>query len=139
MENKTLLVDNQMSELRRLADFLDDLGEEWELNPGLVFSLNLVLEEALTNIILYGFQDTDKHSIEMEFSRTQIDQLVVCVIDDGHPYDPTQKEDPDLSLPAEERPVGGLGIFLIKKIMDKVEYHRNNNKNFLILTKNIKS
>ncbi len=139
MENKTLLVDNQMSELRRLADFLDDLGEEWELNPGLVFSLNLVLEEALTNIILYGFQDTDKHSIEMEFSRTQIDQLVVSVIDDGHPYDPTQKEDPDLSLPAEERPVGGLGIFLIKKIMDKVEYHRNNNKNFLILTKNIKS
>ena len=139
MENKTLLVDNQLSELRRLADFLDDLGEEWELNPGLVFSLNLVLEEALTNIILYGFQDTDNHSIEMEFSRTQIDQLVVSVIDDGHPYDPTQKEDPDLSLPAEERPVGGLGIFLIKKIMDKVEYNRNNNKNFLILTKNIKS
>ena len=137
MENKTLLVDNQMSELRRLADFLDDLGEDWELNPGLVLSLNLVLEEALTNIILYGFQDTDKHTIEMDFFRPALDQLVVSVIDDGHPYDPTQKEDPDLSLPAEERPVGGLGIFLIKKIMDKVEYQRNDNKNFLILTKNI--
>jgi serine/threonine-protein kinase RsbW len=58
-------------------------------------------------------------------------------MDDGREYDPTLKADPDITLPVEERPIGGLGIFLIKKIMDQVEYLRKDNRNFLMLTKNI--
>ncbi len=139
MEIKTLFVDNQMNELSKVVDFLDELGEEWELPAGLVFSLNLVLEEALTNIILYGFEDANPHVIEIEFNKTEGDELSITLSDDGQPYDPTLKADPDLTLSVEERPIGGLGIFLIKKIMDKVEYQRNNNKNLLILTKNINS
>jgi serine/threonine-protein kinase RsbW len=139
MEIKTLLVDNQIGELTKVVDFLDVLGEEWELPVGLVFSLNLVMEEALTNIILYGFEDNNRHTIEINFSKKGEDELSITLIDDGQPYDPTLKEDPDLTLSVEERPIGGLGIFLIKRIMDKVEYQRNNNKNLLILTKNINS
>jgi anti-sigma regulatory factor (Ser/Thr protein kinase) len=104
----------------------------------LVFSLNLVLEEALTNTILYGYDDENRHEIEVIFSKDG-DILSVTIADDGHEYDPTLKEDPDITLAAEDRPIGGLGIFLIKKIMDTVEYRRKENKNYLILTKNIQS
>jgi len=136
MENKMLIVENQMSELTKVADFLDNLGEEWGITAALVFSLNLVLEEALTNIVLYGFDDGNQHTIEIDFDKDG-DELTITLIDDGVQYDPTLKADPDLTLSAEERPIGGLGIFLIKKIMDKVEYQHKENKNFLILTKNI--
>lgn len=135
---KVLLVENQLDELTKVQVFLEELGEEWEINIPLVFSLNLVLEEALTNVISYGFNDGNKHIIEISFEKTG-DELLITIIDDGHAYDPTLKTDPDLTLSVEERPIGGLGIFLIKKIMDKVEYQRINNKNNLILTKKLES
>ena len=137
MKSKKLLVENQMVELNRVVDFLDELGDEWELPVPLVFSLNLVLEEALTNIILYGFEDQNGHTIEIDFKKDE-NQLYITFVDDGIAYDPTTKEDPDISLSTEDRPIGGLGIFLIKKIMDQVEYQRKENRNFLMLTKNIK-
>ena len=136
MKCKTLLIKNQIEELNRVVDYLDELGEEWDLAVPLVFSLNLVLEEALTNIILYGLDNQSEHLIEIEFKKSD-DQLYLTLIDDGIAYDPTLKADPDLSLSVEDRPIGGLGIFLIKKIMDQVVYSRKENKNFLMLTKNI--
>jgi serine/threonine-protein kinase RsbW len=135
-DTRTLLIENRMDELSVVADFLDELAEEWVLSAALVLSLNLVLEEALTNIIIYGFNIGEEHTIEMNFKKSA-DNISILLTDDGKAYDPTLKEDPDITLSADERPIGGLGIFLIKKIMDKVEYHRMNNKNFLSLTKNI--
>jgi serine/threonine-protein kinase RsbW len=136
MKCKTLLIKNQISELNRVVEYLDELGEEWDLAVSLIFSLNLVLEEALTNVILYGLDSQTEHIIEIDFKKSD-DQLFISLIDDGIAYDPTQKADPDLTLSAEDRPIGGLGIFLIKKIMDQVEYSRKENKNYLMLTKNI--
>jgi anti-sigma regulatory factor (Ser/Thr protein kinase) len=135
---KVLLVANQIEELVRVEAFLEELGESWDLPVQLVFSLNLVIEEALANIISYGYDDQGSHQIRMEFAREGSD-LRLTIIDDGHEYDPTLKMDPDINLSVGERPVGGLGIFLIKKIMDRVEYQREDNKNYLILTKNIES
>ncbi len=136
--DKVLLVNNKIEELTKVALFMEELGEEWGLPVPLVFSLNLVLEEALTNTISYGFDDDQVHIIEVQFKKAGA-LLTITITDDGHEYDPTQKRDPDISLPAEERPIGGLGIFLIKKIMDTVRYKRANNRNNLILTKNIES
>ncbi len=136
MKCKTLLIKNQIEELNRVVDYLDELGEEWDLAVPLIFSLNLVLEEALTNIILYGLDNQSEHIIEIEFKKSD-DQLFISLIDDGIAYDPTQKADPDLTLSVEDRPIGGLGIFLIKKIMNQVVYSRKENKNYLMLTKNI--
>ena len=137
-ENKFLQIDNQIDELPRLANFMEELGEEWRLPVQLVISLNLVLEEALTNIIFYGFEDGGRHDIAINFKKSG-DELIITIIDDGKEFDPTLKADPDITLSLEERPVGGLGIHLIKKIMNKVEYKRVENKNYLILIKNIKS
>ena len=136
--DKVLWVDNQISELTRVEAFLEELGEEWVFTIPLVFSLNLALEEALTNIISYGYDDEDKHTIEIDFKKTD-GKLFISIIDDGHAYDPTLIEEPDITLSAEERPIGGLGIFLIKKVMDKIEYQRKENRNYLMLTKTIES
>lgn len=136
-EVKKLLIENQIDELSRVATWLEELGEEWEFSMPFVLSLNLVLEEALTNTILYGYEDKLRHSIEILFTKTG-NLLKVSIVDDGLAYDPTAKPDPDITLSVEDRPIGGLGVFLIKKIMDTVEYQRIENKNHLMLTKNIK-
>jgi serine/threonine-protein kinase RsbW len=136
--DKFLQIDNQISELTRLAVFIEELGEEWGLQATLVISLNLVLEEALTNIILYGFDDGGSHNIALDFKKAG-DELIITIIDDGKEFDPTLRAEPDITLSVEDRPVGGLGIHLIKKIMNKVEYKRVENRNYLLLKKNIKS
>jgi serine/threonine-protein kinase RsbW len=133
---KILRIENHIEELARLEGFLVKLGGEWGLEPSMVLSLNLVLEEALSNVIFYGFEDESKHVIEIGFAKTG-NELLISIIDDGREYDPTVKPDPDISTPVEERQIGGLGIFLIKKIMDTVEYQRKEDKNHLILTKSL--
>jgi serine/threonine-protein kinase RsbW len=136
--DKFLQIDNQISELTRLAVFIEELADEWGWPAQIVISINLVLEEALTNIILYGFDDGGRHNIVFNFKKAG-DELIITIIDDGKEFDPTLKVEPDITLSVEDRPIGGLGIHLIKKIMNKVEYKRIENKNYLILTKNIKS
>ncbi|MDO9680744.1 MAG: ATP-binding protein [Bacteroidales bacterium] len=133
---KSLLVNNKIDELTRVALFLDELGTSWGLHDSLVANLNLVIEEALTNIILYGYNDSDNHIIEILLTRGD-GQISITIKDDGLEFDPTKMRDPDTTLSVEERPVGGLGIFLIKQIMDKVQYMREGKINYLILTKNI--
>jgi anti-sigma regulatory factor (Ser/Thr protein kinase) len=132
-----LRVENRLDELTRVASFLNDLGVEWTLNERLVNSLNLVLEEALSNIIMYGYKDELRHIIEIYFKNLG-DEIFISIVDDGMAYNPTLRPDPDISLGIEDRPVGGLGVFLIKKLMDSVEYLSEGNKNILNLKKNMK-
>lgn len=132
-----LKVENRLDELNRVVSFLKDLGVEWALNERLVNSLNLVLEEALSNIILYGYKDELRHTIEIYFKNLG-DEIFISIVDDGMAYNPTLRADPDISLSVEDRPVGGLGVFLIKKLMDRVEYLREGDKNVLNLKKDMK-
>lgn len=127
---------NQLSALSELQQQLDQLAGQWELPPAMAMQLNLALEEAFTNVVNYAFHDEEPHTIEIIFTKKG-HELLITIIDEGQPYDPTAKEDPDINLPAEERNIGGLGIFLIKKVMDKVAYRRENNKNKLFLTKTV--
>ena len=133
-KNKTLVIRNDIEELNRLALFLETLEEEWMLPPGLAPSINLALEEALSNVIFYAFEKGTVNEITVNFGLNG-KEIAIVVSDGGKPYDPLQKEDPDISLSAEERPIGGLGIFLIKQIMDEVSYQRANNKNQLTMVK----
>lgn len=134
LKNKTLVIRNDIDELNRLVVFLEELEEEWELPMGLIPSINLALEEALTNVIFYAYEKNTENEITVDFSR-EGKKLTIVITDTGKPYDPLQKEDPDVSLSAEDRPIGGLGIFLIKQIMDEVSYQRIENKNQLIMIK----
>jgi serine/threonine-protein kinase RsbW len=127
---------NRLSELSRIQEALEANAERFGVPEAMIMSLNLAIEEAFTNIVNYAYTDQEQHTIGICISRKE-KALTITLTDDGKPYDPTQKDDPDIELPAEKRQVGGLGIFLIRKIMDKVEYERIDNKNNLILTKNI--
>jgi serine/threonine-protein kinase RsbW len=131
-----IVITNNVEELPVMAAKVEELAEKWELPVPLTMNLNLVLEEAVSNVIFYGFNDKEKHEIDITF--TLDDKILSIEIkDDGIPFDPTLRKQPDIDLPAEERPIGGLGIFLISKIMDTVNYKRVNNQNILTLLKNI--
>lgn len=130
------IIENRIEELPAFAEKIEQLAEHWEFQPDLTMKINLVLEEAVSNIIYYAFDDDEIHKIEISIIK-ESNILTIEIIDDGIPFDPASQKQPDISLPAEERPVGGLGIFLISKIMNTVKYSRNNNLNILTLTKKI--
>jgi anti-sigma regulatory factor (Ser/Thr protein kinase) len=129
------VIENQVGELPPLAKKIEDLAEKWELPHDLAMNINLVIEEALTNIIFYAFTDINKHEIKMSVSLNNNKRLRIKITDSGIPFNPLAQQQPDITLPVEERPVGGLGIFLISQIMDRMHYSRHNNQNILTLNK----
>jgi serine/threonine-protein kinase RsbW len=139
MEDKLtehFVIENRIGEIPLLAEKIEALADKWNLPMPLVMNINLVVEEALSNIIFYAFSDNKKHKIRMSFLLKK-NLLTIRITDSGKAFDPTAQLQPDISLPAVERPIGGLGIFLISKIMDMVYYTRKNNRNTLILKKGI--
>lgn len=133
---KNFTVSNRIGELPVLARETEELVQEWELPVSLATNINLVLEEALSNIIYYAFNDSREHKIRISISLGK-NKLTVRIKDDGNAFDPTSRPQPDISLSAVQRPVGGLGIFLISKIMDTIQYSRKNNMNIFTMTKKI--
>jgi len=133
---ETITIKNRIEELPVLAAKVEELAEIWELPMPLAMNINLVLEEAVSNVIFYAYSDKEEHTIDLDFI-IENKVLTISIIDNGNPFDPTLQKQPDISLPAEERPIGGLGIFLINKIMDEVTYQRIEGNNVLKLVKKI--
>ena len=133
---KILVIENDISEISKLAVFIDELGEEMNLTPELIFNLNLVLEEAVSNVILYAYGE-EKHKEISLMANMSDGNLVFLLTDSGKEFDPTKVPDADITLSAEEREIGGLGIFLIRQIMDKVDYQRIGEKNVLTMRKQL--
>ncbi len=134
--SRSITLTNKIDELTRISTFLEETAEQWELPMALGMSLNLVLEEAFTNVVQYAYTDNEQHNIELLMEKSD-NELIITIIDDGQPYDPTKKEDPDINLAAFDRPIGGLGIFIIKKTMDEVAYERKNDKNHFTMMKKL--
>ncbi|MBE6301623.1 MAG: ATP-binding protein [Parabacteroides distasonis] len=133
---KKLILQNNVSEINKLVLFLEELGEEFGLPADLVFNLNLVLEEAVSNVILYAYPEGEEHEVLLSAKKIA-DKLIFVLTDSGKEFDPTKMEEVDVTLSAEERPIGGLGIFLIRQIMNTVEYQRIDGQNVLTLSKNL--
>ena len=131
---KRLVLLNDVQEIEKLALFMDEIGEELSLPSDLQFNLCLALEEAVTNVVLYAYPGQSGREIELE-ARSDARALVFVLTDAGIAFDPTQVPDADVNLSLEERPIGGLGIFLIRKIMDEVSYQRMDGKNRLCMRK----
>lgn len=100
------------------------------------YPVHLVCEEIVINVVDYAYPDTDNGYLEIEVSKNE-KELVIQFRDGGVPFDPLQREEPDISLPLEERQIGGLGIFLVQQMMDMVSYEYSNNENVLTIKKNI--
>lgn len=132
-----LILQNRLTEIPRLAQIVTDLGEKQCFSRELVHDINLVLEEVLSNIILYGYEDGELHQIELEL-RYDERGLELKIQDDAKAFNPLDAPDPDLDLPLEDRPIGGLGIYLTRSLMDELNYARTQGKNLLILRKHIR-
>ena len=133
---KKLVIKNDISEISKLATFIGELSEELDLTPELNFNLNLVLEEAVSNVILYAYGKEEQKEMFL-VAQSCDNNLVFVLTDSGTEFDPTKVPDADITLSAEEREIGGLGIFLIRQIMNTVEYQRIDGKNVLTMRKQL--
>lgn len=133
----TLSINNNLTEISQLEPFMEKLSEAYGISPDVQFQLNLALDEALANSINYAYPEGTEGSIILE-AETEGNMLVLRLMDFGTPFDPTIQGDVDTTLSVEQRPIGGLGIFLIKKMMDDVTYVRQEEKNILTMKKLIK-
>jgi anti-sigma regulatory factor (Ser/Thr protein kinase) len=136
MFEKKLTIINQISQLEELARFFEEISDEWELPMSASLNLNLVMEELVTNIIFYGYEDQNKHEITIVVILDN-ELINIQLEDDGKEFDPLSIPEPDINLAIEDRKIGGLGIHFVRKIMDKIDYKRLDNRNILTLSKNI--
>ena len=126
----SLVMRNDIQQIPTLAEWLETIGMPQEIR----MPVNLALEEAVSNVMLYAYPGA---SGEVLVECAKSDRLVFTITDSGLPFDPTQQEEPDINQGVEERPIGGLGIFLVNRIMDEVHYERKENKNILTLIKQL--
>ena len=108
----------------------------FSLSPDIVFNLNLVLEEAVVNVINYAYPKEEHQYIYLSASMKD-GSIVLVLTDTGKEFDPTAAPEADITLSADERQIGGLGIFLIRQIMNEVKYERIEGKNVLTLEKKL--
>jgi anti-sigma regulatory factor (Ser/Thr protein kinase) len=104
--------------------------------PAVDYLANLAIEELVTNCVKYGYDDSAEHVIEIEL-RLSAGELILTVTDDGHAFNPLELPERDTDIPAEDLPVGGLGIHLLRKMSDRMDYARTDGKNRLTLRKSL--
>jgi sigma-B regulation protein RsbU (phosphoserine phosphatase) len=131
-----LILHNDIQQIPQLAEFVETVSALAHLSGSMSMSLNLALEEAVTNVILYAYPEGADGLVDVE-AIIRKDELQFIVTDSGKPFDPTAAPEADITLDVEDRPIGGLGIFLVRNIMDSVRYERVEGKNILTMSKNL--
>jgi anti-sigma regulatory factor (Ser/Thr protein kinase) len=131
-----LTLPNDIETIPRLNEFIDGFCEEQGISMEISMSLNLAIEEAVVNVMNYGYPEGTVGYIDVEVDADK-ESITFVITDTGKPFDPTKKEDVDITLPAEKRGIGGLGIHLIRRIMDNIDYQYIDKKNILTLKKKL--
>ncbi len=128
----SLTVENKIEELGRISAAVDELAESEGWPLALTFRVNLVLEEFGINVINYAYEE-GVHDFEITLF-SEPDTLTIEITDDGVPFNPLEDQpEPDTSAPMEERPIGGLGLYLVRTMTEEMRYERDNSKNHSIL------
>lgn len=133
---QSLTLPNDINTIPQLCEFIEGICEELNLEMSTTMSLNLALEEAVVNVMEYAYPIGVQGDVTIEAIANE-KCLVFIISDSGIPFDPTQKEEVDTTLSAEERSIGGLGIHLVREIMDFIDYKYRDSKNILTLSKKI--
>jgi serine/threonine-protein kinase RsbW len=129
---QTITLKNDMEEIPRLADFVDAFVDPLPATQKDRMALQLALEELVTNVIKHGYADGQPHAFTVALA-TAGDRVTAVVDDDAPAYDPLARAEVDTSLPLEDRPIGGLGVHLVKKLMSAAHYERRDGRNILTL------
>ena len=130
----SIRIENKLTEITTAIDQFEAFGMEHNIPMAIVQKFNIAFDELLNNVISYGYEDEEKHTIEVEVE-LKGERLIITLIDDGIPFNPFRNDPPDTMLSVEERGIGGLGVHIVKSLMDEYEYKRNADKNIITLVK----
>jgi serine/threonine-protein kinase RsbW len=130
---------SDLGELMRLTEILEQWGSDESLAPSVIGVFNVCLDEIITNIIKHGYEASGKAgSIQLELA-TGPGWAEAVTLDQATPFDPLAKATPDTELALEDRPIGGLGIHLVREMMDEVAYQYVNGSNRFLIRKNLQA
>lgn len=134
--NETLLIKNHIKDVEQLNVFVGNITQQLGYEEDEARCIRLAVEEAVVNVISYAYSEGQEGDISI-VAQANSKRLQFIITDSGIPFDPTEASQVDITLPAEERRIGGLGIHLVRELMDSINYERENGKNILTLVKKI--
>ena len=129
-----LTIRNDRIEIPVAHKALDQFVVHNQIGTRIAADLHVALEEHLTNIVAYGYPQGAAGKITVQFE-TESNEIRMHILDDGKPFSPVDAPDVDVTRPMDERPIGGLGIHLMRRLMDRMDYERNDGRNHLTMTK----
>ena len=130
------LIKNDLAEIEQLAEKIETFGKSRGISVALINNINLSLDELITNTINYGYRDELEHQIKIDLQLSEM-EAVVELRDDGLPFNPLERPDPDINKELDDREIGGLGIYLVRQLMDQVEYQRRGEENIIVMKKRL--
>ena len=126
-----------VSHIGMVTSFVEGELEKWDCPVKTSMQISMAVDEVMANIAMYAYAPGNG-DVTVQFDCDPSGRMAsVTFTDSGIPFNPVEREDPDVGLPAEKRKIGGLGIFLVKKTMDEISYRRENGKNILCIRKKI--
>lgn len=135
---RELKIEATIENLSKVFTFLQESLEQCDAPPKVKRQIKLCVEEIYMNITHYAYNPRTgmaKIGVELKDSNNEQERIVISFSDEGKPYDPLAKQDPDLELSLDDRPIGGLGIYLVKTTMDSVAYEHKDGQNVLTIEK----
>ena len=134
---KELTVDATIENIETVTAFVDEQLEVLECSMKAQMQIDIAIDELFSNIAHYAYNpEVGPATVRVEVQQDPL-AVIVTFIDNGVPYDPLKKENPDITLSAEDREIGGLGIYMVKKSMDEITYEYKDGQNILSIKKNI--
>jgi anti-sigma regulatory factor (Ser/Thr protein kinase) len=134
----TLTLENRRSEVARLTEAVDHFAKDAGINEEDLHDVHLILDELVINVIKYAFRDAKPHTFDV---RLELDgrRITMTVEDDGREFDPTKAPAPDLAIPIDERPVGGLGLHIVRTLADNLSYRRSGGRNIITVVRTLQA
>jgi anti-sigma regulatory factor (Ser/Thr protein kinase) len=136
IHRQTVTLRNDVAEIPRLSEVVEAFCAPLAPNPKDVPAIQLALEEAVTNVINHGYTDGKPHTFTVDLAAADR-RVTVIVTDDAPAYDPLARAEVDITLPLEDRRIGGLGVHLVKKLMDSARYERRDGRNILTFVRTL--
>ena len=135
---KELTIAATVESIETVTDFVNEQLEAYDCPMKILMQINIAIDELFSNIAHYAYNpETGDATVRVEVIEDPM-AVIITFIDNGVPYDPLKKEDPDTTLSADERQIGGLGIYMVKKTMDDITYEYKDGKNILSIKKHLK-